>query len=78
MKLRPQLALLFMTGYADSDVLKSWIELGYLTLNKPFSSSELDMAIRQTIRSRAPLGKVVRLLPDTDGTHRRQPRADGA
>jgi signal transduction histidine kinase/CheY-like chemotaxis protein len=62
MKLRPQLPVLFMTGYADTTVLKSWTELGYRTLNKPFSSEELDVSIRETIRARAPAANIVRLV----------------
>lgn len=61
MKLRPQLAVLFITGYADTAILKSWIELGYRMLNKPFSSEELDVAIRQTMSAHAPARNVVRL-----------------
>ncbi len=60
-KLRPQLFILFMTGYADTSVLSSWTELGYRTLNKPFSSAELDLAIRHTVRSRSQAGNVVSL-----------------
>jgi signal transduction histidine kinase/ActR/RegA family two-component response regulator len=72
MKLRPQLPVLFMTGYADTTVLKSWTELGYRTLNKPFSSEELDVSIRQTIKARAPAANVVRLVP-----HAGSPRRPG-
>jgi CheY-like chemotaxis protein len=52
LRLRPRLPVLFVTGYADADVLKSWIQLGYRTLNKPFGTADLDRAIRQTIRAR--------------------------
>jgi CheY-like chemotaxis protein len=61
MKLRPQLPVLFMTGYADTAILQSWTELGYRMLNKPFSSEDLDVAIRQTMSARVPAANVVRL-----------------
>jgi CheY-like chemotaxis protein len=35
-KLRPDLPILFMTGYVENDALKRWSDLGYRTLNKPF------------------------------------------
>ena len=65
MKLRPQLAVLFMTGYADTAILRSWTELGYRMLNKPFSIEDLDVAIRQTMSARAPAVNVVRLPGST-------------
>jgi signal transduction histidine kinase/ActR/RegA family two-component response regulator len=43
----PDLAILFMTGYADSDRLRSWSERGYRTLSKPFHVAELAIALRQ-------------------------------
>ena len=62
-KLRPQLGVLFMTGYADTTVLNSWIELGYHTLNKPFSAVELDAAIRHSMRALSPNGNILTLQP---------------
>jgi hypothetical protein len=56
------LQLLFVTGYADSDILKHWTDLGYGTLNKPFSARDLDLAIRNTMRS-APRANHVICLP---------------
>jgi len=53
-QLRPQLPILFMTGYADRDGLKRWIEAGYRVLKKPFTAEELDKAIRQMIGSSVP------------------------
>ena len=41
-----------MTGYADAAVLNSWTELGYRTVNKPVSTTDLDRAIRYTMRGR--------------------------
>ncbi len=61
MKLRPQLLVLFMTGYADTSVLNSWTVSGFGTVKKPFSATELDLAIRQTIGSRPQTGEVVPL-----------------
>jgi signal transduction histidine kinase/ActR/RegA family two-component response regulator len=59
MRLRPQLPVLFMTGYADTSVLQSWTLLGHRTLNKPFGATDLDLTIRQTIGARR---NVVRLM----------------
>lgn len=60
-KLRPQLAILFMTGYADTTVLNSWTELGFRTVAKPFSAADLDLAIRQTLQSQPQRERVVSL-----------------
>ena len=60
-KLRPQLFILFITGYADISVLSSWTELGYHTVNKPFSAAQLDLAIRHTVRSRPQASNIVSL-----------------
>jgi hypothetical protein len=43
----------------DKSILSSWIELGYRTVNKPFSAVDLDVAARQTMKSRQEAGKVV-------------------
>jgi signal transduction histidine kinase len=47
-KLKPDLPILFMTGYVDNDVLRRWSAIGYRTLNKPFGSAELAAAICET------------------------------
>jgi CheY-like chemotaxis protein len=60
-KLQPGIAVLFISGYADAGVLGSWTELGYRKLDKPFSSEELDAAIRQTVRPRPGRGNLVPL-----------------
>jgi DNA-binding NtrC family response regulator len=49
-KLRPQLRILFITGYADTDVLSSWTDIGYRTLTKPFDSEQLGEALRQAVK----------------------------
>jgi hypothetical protein len=61
MKLRPQLSILLMTGYAGTSVLNSWTELGYRTVNKPFSAADLDLAIRQSRVERPLTGNIVSL-----------------
>jgi CheY-like chemotaxis protein len=68
-KLRPQLPILFMTGFADTGILNSWTGLGYHTINKPFSAAELDQAMRQTMTPRPQTGNIVPL------THNRSERA---
>ncbi len=60
-KLKPGLSVLFMTGYADTDVLGSWTQAGYRTINKPFGAADLDLAIRQTVGARRSSGNVVAL-----------------
>jgi len=60
-KRRPKLAVLFITGYADTEVLSSWTSIGHRTLNKPFTTGELDAALRQVARSRLDRGNVVAL-----------------
>ncbi len=48
----PELPILFMTGYVDSDTLHAWAQRGYRTLNKPFHASDLTAALRDTLRLR--------------------------
>lgn len=50
--LAPDLPILFMTGYADGEALRSWSERGYRTLNKPFRSAELATALRDAFVAR--------------------------
>ena len=45
----PDLAILFMTGYVDSDRLRSWSLRGYRTLNKPFHVAELTSAVQHAL-----------------------------
>jgi len=60
-KLRPDLSILFMTGYVENDALKGWSELGFRTLNKPFQYAQLAEAIRGASRSPAVKSNVVPL-----------------
>jgi signal transduction histidine kinase/CheY-like chemotaxis protein len=50
-ELVPGLPILFLSGYADSDVLRIWSERGYRTLSKPFRTVELATALHDVIRS---------------------------
>jgi CheY-like chemotaxis protein len=50
-ELVPGLPILFLSGYADSDVLRIWSERGYRTLSKPFRSVELAAALHDVLRS---------------------------
>ena len=59
-KLRPDLSILFMTGYVDTDALRRWSELGVRTLNKPFLYADLAEAVDQA-RSSAETTNVVEL-----------------
>jgi CheY-like chemotaxis protein len=47
-KIKPDVPILFMTGYVESGVLRHWSDIGYQTLNKPFKSADLAAAIRAT------------------------------
>ena len=60
-KLRPDLSILFMTGYVDNDALRRWSELRVRTLNKPFQYAELAEAVDQAGRSSAETTNVVQL-----------------
>jgi CheY-like chemotaxis protein len=60
-KLRPDLSVLFMTGYVDNDALRRWSELGVRTLDKPFQYSDLAEAVGQASKSSAEITNVVQL-----------------
>ena len=60
-KFRPDLPILFMTGYVDNDALRSWSELGCRTLNKPFQYGDLAEAVHFASRSTTDRGKIVPL-----------------
>ncbi|MGA8758914.1 MAG: ATP-binding protein [Stellaceae bacterium] len=60
-KQRPQLSILFMTGYADAAVLGSWAASGYRMINKPFSATELGAAISNVVAASSHNGNVVSL-----------------
>jgi signal transduction histidine kinase/ActR/RegA family two-component response regulator len=49
-KLWPDAPILFVTGYVENDALRPWSALGYRTVQKPFSTHELAMAIERTVR----------------------------
>ncbi|MFL5280504.1 MAG: ATP-binding protein [Rhodopila sp.] len=48
-RLHPALPILFITGYADVDILKPWLARGYGMLPKPFSSTDLSHALQQAL-----------------------------
>jgi CheY-like chemotaxis protein len=60
-QLQPDVPILFITGYADSDALRPWSALGFRTLHKPFGYAGLAEAVHQTGRSQADANKVVPL-----------------
>jgi signal transduction histidine kinase/ActR/RegA family two-component response regulator len=60
-KLRPDLSILFMTGYVESEALQSLSELGYRTLHKPFQYGDLAKAVHLASRSAAEKSTVVPL-----------------
>ena len=53
-KLRPGLPVLFITGYADANVLGAWLQAGYRTLKKPFVATDLGVAIRAAVQPPPP------------------------
>jgi CheY-like chemotaxis protein len=59
--LRPDLSILFMTGYADNHALRSWSARGFQTLSEPFQYADLANAVRQACKSSAAAGNVVPL-----------------
>jgi signal transduction histidine kinase/ActR/RegA family two-component response regulator len=59
--LRPDLSILFITGYADNDALRSWSARGFQTLSKPFQYADLAQAVHQACGSPAAAGNVVSL-----------------
>jgi CheY-like chemotaxis protein len=42
--------ILFVTGYVESDALRPWSELGYRTMQKPFSARDLAAAVERAMR----------------------------
>jgi FixJ family two-component response regulator len=48
-RMRPGLPVLFITGYADTDILKPWLAHGYDMLPKPFTGADLGRAIRRAL-----------------------------
>jgi CheY-like chemotaxis protein len=59
--LRPDLPVLFITGYVNNDALRSWSALGFRTLNKPFHYADLAEAVHQASRPPPQAGKVIPL-----------------
>jgi CheY-like chemotaxis protein len=59
--LRPNLAVLFMTGYVDSEALQPWSKLGCRILRKPFQYADLAGAVHEANGLPADKGKVVPL-----------------
>jgi two-component system NtrC family sensor kinase len=57
----PDAPLLFVTGYAEDDGLRHWLELGVPTLRKPFTLQELGAAITGSIGRAAPAS--ARVIP---------------
>jgi signal transduction histidine kinase/ActR/RegA family two-component response regulator len=49
-KLWPDAPILFVTGYVENDALRPWSALGYRTVQKPFSTRDLAMAIERAVR----------------------------
>jgi two-component system NtrC family sensor kinase len=49
-KLWPAAPILFVTGYVENDVLRPWSDLGYRTVQKPFTTRDLAAAIERAIR----------------------------
>ena len=46
----PDAPILFVTGYVDNDVLRPWTDLGYSTVQKPFTTRELSEAMERAAR----------------------------
>ena len=49
-KLWPAAPILFVTGYVENDALRPWSALGYRTVQKPFTTHDLAMAVERAIR----------------------------
>jgi two-component system NtrC family sensor kinase len=49
-RLWPGAPILFVTGYVENDALRPWSDLGYQTMQKPFSAHDLAAAIERTMR----------------------------
>jgi signal transduction histidine kinase/ActR/RegA family two-component response regulator len=50
-KIKPDVPILFMTGYVENSVLRQWSDIGYRILNKPFRSADLAAAISATVEA---------------------------
>jgi signal transduction histidine kinase len=49
-QLWPDAPILFVTGYVENDALRPWSELGYVTVQKPFSAGGLAAAVERAMR----------------------------
>ncbi len=49
-KLWVEAPILFVTGYVENDALRPWSELGYRTMQKPFSARDLAAAVERAMR----------------------------
>ena len=49
-KLWAEAPILFVTGYVENDALRPWSDLGYGTIQKPFSVRDLAVAIERAMR----------------------------
>jgi len=54
---RPDLPIIFITGYTEGTALESWVRDGYRLLNKPFRLSEVVEAVDEALKRRAALPK---------------------
>jgi CheY-like chemotaxis protein len=52
-KIRPDIGILFMTGYVEHEALRAWLDLGYRMLSKPFTAKELEIAVQGVMGTRA-------------------------
>jgi CheY-like chemotaxis protein len=57
----PDAPIVFVTGYVETELLQPWLQRGYTTVRKPFSSADLAAAIRRVTGGRAPADNVVAL-----------------
>ena len=49
-KLWPSAPILFVTGYVENAALRPWSALGYRTVQKPFTTHDLAVAVERAIR----------------------------
>lgn len=61
MRIWPDAPIAFMTGYVENDTLQPWLDRGFRTARKPFTSAELAAVIAQAIGRGAARDNVVAL-----------------
>jgi FixJ family two-component response regulator len=49
----PEMPVVFVTGYADTDMIESVVDEGALILRKPFRSFELKIIVGEAIMRRS-------------------------